>query len=316
MSEQKLEIFNVLDYLNKGNELDYMLKEGQFGTFPSAQDCVKYLVDEGYLEGDLGEIEAVGEEGEKLTAEEISKKYTVAELKDILRENGLKVSGKKQELIERVLPVLNGETETEKTGSLDDFNKSSDLTLTDKAKEFLKENEWIDLYNFALVAFRFEDYETYVANSSEDMIETGLKFCDEILSRAIMMPNHFLVFIDALSAKAHVYAYDGDYESFLDYDLQRYILGLNPISLDAQSYASYDVVNTANVTNIKNVTEVLKMGSLKKRFDKIWAKSHIHNTTVPKKTCYKILQKAIGGADLEELNFDVKEKYFSKKFGF
>ena len=57
------------------------------------------------------------------------------------------------------------------------------------------------------------------------------------------------------------------------------------------------------------------MGNLKKRFDKIWAKSHIKSTTVPKKTAYKILQKAIGGADIEELNFDLKEKYFNKKFG-
>ena len=316
MSEQKLEIFNVLNFLNNGYELEDILKEGQFGTFPSAQDCINYLVGEGYLEGEIGEIESKSSESENVTAEDVSKKYTVAELKDILRENGLKVSGKKQELIERVLPVLNGETESKSTGSLDDFNKPADLALTDKAREFLKENEWIDLYMFALVAFRFEDYETYVANSSLDMIETGLKFCDEILSRAIMMPNQFLVFIDALSAKAHVYAYAGDYDSFLDYDLQRYILGLNPISLDAQSYASYDVINAANILNLKNVLDKLKMGSLKKRFDRIWAKSHIHNTTVPKKTCYKILQKALDGADIEELNFDVKEKYFRKKFGF
>ena len=33
-----------------------------------------------------------GSSSEVLTAEEVSKKYTVAELKDILRENSLKVS--------------------------------------------------------------------------------------------------------------------------------------------------------------------------------------------------------------------------------
>ena len=136
------------------------------------------------------------------------------------------------------------------------------------------------------------------------------------------MANQFLVFIDALSAKAHVFAYDKDYESFLDYDLQRFILGLNPIVMDAQSYATYDVVNYANILNLKNVTEKLDFGSLKKRFDKIWAKSHIRNTTVPKKTAYKILQNAFELADeedagdkIKELNFDLKAKYFDKKFG-
>ena len=146
------------------------------------------------------------------------------------------------------------------------------------------------------------------------MIQTAHNFCDEIISKALMA-NQFLVFIDALSAKAHVFAYVQDYESFLDYDLQRFILGLNPIVLDSQSYVNYEIVNYANIVNLKKVTEKLEMGSLKKRFDRIWVKSHIKNITVPKKTCYKILQKAIGGADIEELNFDLREKYFDKKFG-
>ncbi|WP_407453479.1 SAP domain-containing protein [Methanobrevibacter sp.] len=312
MSEQKLEIFNVLNYLSRGYELENILKEGTFGTFPSAQDCIKYLVDEGYLEGEFDDGSSSG----ALTAEEISKKYTVAELKDILRENGLKVSGKKQELVERVWPVLNDDSSEPASKDV-----SYDLELTQKAKEFLDENQWIDLYMFAIAMFRFDDYETYVNNSSEDMIQTAHNFCDEVISKALMA-NQFLIFIDGLSAKAHVFAYVGDYESFLDYDLQRFILGLNPIFMDAQSYATYDVVNYANILNLKNVTEKLDLGSLKKRFDRIWVKSNIKNTTVPKKTAFKILQNSFAIADeenaserFEELNFDLKEKYFDKKFG-
>ena len=310
MSEQKLEVFNVLNFLNNGYELENILNKGEFGTFSSAEECITYLVDEGYLEGDV-EVTADVE----ISAEYISKKYIVSELKDILRENGLKVSGKKQELVERVLPLLKEAKDASNLNVSASTNKSfENLKLTDKAHEFLKENEWIDLYMFALVQFRFEDYETYVEGSSVGMIETGLNFCDEIISRALVN-NQFEVFRLALSAKAHVYAYDGDYDSFLDYDLQHFILGLNPISLDAQAYATYEIINEANIINLRNVLEKLKMGSLKKRFDKIWNKSHINHVTVPKKTCYKTLLKALGGADIEELNFEMREKFFNKKFG-
>ena len=309
MSEQKLEVFNVLNFLDNGYDIEDILKEGQFGTFESAQDCIDYLVEEKYLTGDISVNTSV-----EITAESISKKYVVSELKDILRENGLKISGKKHELVERVLHLLKEAHDARNLDVSTKTDKKYNYELTDKAHEFLKENEWIDLYMFALVAFRFEDYETYVSNSSEGNVETALKFCDEIISRALMK-NQFLIFIDALSAKAHVYAYDGDYESFLDYDLQRFILGLNPMFLDAESYADYDPINEANIINLRNVLDKLNFGSLKKRFDNIWNKSHITHITVSKKLCYKILQRAIDGANIEELNFDIKEKYLDKKFG-
>ncbi len=310
MSEQKLEVFNVLKYLEEGHEIEDVLKEDQFGTFSSAEECIEYLIGEGYLEGDVSVTVDV-----EITAEAISKKYIVSELKEILRENGLKVSGKKQELVERVLPILKEAKDASNLNVGVDKEKSyADLKLTDKAHEFLKENDWIDLYLFALAAFRFEDYETYVNGSAADKIETGLNFCDEIISRALVA-NHFLVFLDALTAKAHVYAYDENYDSFMDYDLQRYILGLNPIVMDSQTYATYEVINESNIVNLRNVVKTLKIADLKKRFDKIWNMSKIHSITVPKKICYKILQKAIDGADIEELNFDVRQRYFDKKFG-
>lgn len=285
MSEKELEVFSVLNFLNNGYRLEDISEHGDFDIFSSAEDCVNYLVENEYLSNNGGFS----------SPQDISKNYTVAQLKEILKENNLKVSGKKQELVERVMPILSGESE--------------DLVLTDKAKEFIKENEWMDLYMSALVAFNFEVYEKYYENSSVDSFHTALNFCDEALSSAILN-NQFLVLLDALSAKAYVYKYGKDYESFLNYDLQRFIFGLNPFNIDSKTYSKYEIINSANIINLKNVIEHFGYGDLKKRFNKIWKKSHISKITVPKNASYKILLKALSSDDIEGLNFDLKEKYF------
>ena len=69
-----------------------------------------------------------------LTAEEVSEKYTVKELKEILRENNLKVSGKKQELVERVLPILNDDS-----NNTTDEDVSNNQELTEEEDNESKE---------------------------------------------------------------------------------------------------------------------------------------------------------------------------------
>ena len=67
----------------------------------------------------------------KLTAEEISEKYTVKKLRKILKENGMPISGKKQELVERVLPILNDDSDEPS-----DEDMPNDSELKEKAKTF------------------------------------------------------------------------------------------------------------------------------------------------------------------------------------
>ena len=112
-----------------------------------------------------GKVDA-GSSNEALTAEEISKKYTVAELKSILKENGLSTSGKKQDLVERVMPILN-----------DDSSKdaSSDESLNSKLSIF-----GINYDNLAI-----ED-KTVVGDTTnlniKGFTQNGLSMCDFTMS--------------------------------------------------------------------------------------------------------------------------------------
>ena len=99
---------------------------------------------------------------------------TIPDLKDILRENNLKVSGKKQELIDRVY---------ENQLKLDKF-RTEKVSLTPIGEEFLKENSWIEFYDDFLNKFDFNDYVKFLDNNEGELIEVTLKYLEEHLELA------------------------------------------------------------------------------------------------------------------------------------
>ncbi|WP_458454870.1 SAP domain-containing protein [Methanobrevibacter sp.] len=98
----------------------------------------------------------------------------VNDLKNILRENNLKISGKKQELIDRI---------AENQIPLDEF-RSEKVTLTENGDEFLQENKWIDFYDTFLNKFDFNDFVKYLDNNEGEFIELSLKYLEQHLKLA------------------------------------------------------------------------------------------------------------------------------------
>ena len=166
MSNKKLEVFNILNFLDNGYKIDDILKEGNFDEFQSSQEGIDYLVENDYIinKGNL-------------SSEDLSKR-TIKELKELLRENNLKISGRKQELIERLLPVLDGEY---------------DIVFIDAAKSkysiFLKEGKRL-IKNGGLILADNVLYKGYVMSDyNKHKQRTAVRHLREYLKEVTEDPN-------------------------------------------------------------------------------------------------------------------------------
>ena len=138
----------------------------------------KEKIDQGCPEG----VDA-SSSNKALTAEEISDKYTVRELREILRENGLSVSGKKPELVERVLPILNDDSnETTDDASNDDSISSTltnyginygDLAIQDES--LMEDNAELDIEGFTQNGLIMSDSAISVVSSDSSNVDLKIK---------------------------------------------------------------------------------------------------------------------------------------------
>ena len=223
-------------------------------------------------------------------------------MKDILRDNGLKVSGKKQELIDRI-----GESDI----SFDEF-VSDKLFLTQKGKDYLNDYSWIELYMNFLSMFDFDDFNRFHDVNGGDFSEIVSKYLDEHIKLA-KKNKDFDYLINCFSSKAIFAELDENLDDALNWEMRRFCLAINPVYLDKPYYNFYIPLNQENIDNLRLLNDEFSIEMLMDSFDGSWDYFKFNSYIVSKEDAKAILKRLLDNhEDLKLINKEIKDKYFGK----
>lgn len=226
----------------------------------------------------------------------------VDELKDILRDNGLKVSGKKQELIDRI-----GESDI----SFDEF-VSDKLFLTQKGKDYLNDYSWIELYMNFLSMFDFDDFNRFHDVNDGDFNEIVSEYLDEHIKLA-KKKRDFDYLINCFSSKAIFAELDENMDDSLKWEMRRFCLAINPVYLDKSYYNFYIPSNKENIDNLRLLNDKFSIDMLMDSFDESWDYFKFNRCIVSKDDAKAILKRLLNNhEDLKLINKEIKDMYFGK----
>lgn len=227
---------------------------------------------------------------------------TVNDLKDILRANGLKVSGRKQELIDRI---------AENDISFNEFI-SDKLFLTEKGKNYLNEYSWIGLFIEFLRNFDFDDFYRFYNAAEGNFNEIVSEYLDEHIKLA-EKDMDFNYLMDCFSSKAIFSELDENLDEALKWEMRRFCLTINSICLDMSFNARSLPLNKENINNLRLLKDELSIEAIFDSFEESWDYFKFNKFIVSKDEAIILLEKLINdNENLELINAELKDRYFGK----
>ena len=174
----------------------------------SLNEFIEYLFDDEFISYEVNEE----------TADYYFNKLTIPELKNILKNHNLKTSGKKQDLIDRI--INNNELKLSKF-------KSEEILFTKKGLECLDEYYWIIDYRQILNKFYLQDFFSYQFGKEGEIKDISIDYLDEHLQIALNDLD-FDYILDCLCAKSDIYKLYEDLDNYLEYQMKIFSLIINP----------------------------------------------------------------------------------------
>ncbi len=272
---------NNMDLTNSIIKIDYDFK----------QDYIKNLVtSEGYITNELDSEEF----------EDYLNSLKVNDLKSILKDNHLTVTGNKSELINRIKEYVPS------TNILE-----SDYQITKKGLEFVDSHEDIEFYNLFLKNFYYYEFKKFLDEHTGSINEISTEFLEKHLHNSVVKKNH-KAYTDSINALAYINELYNNTSIGLYYELKKFIIGLNPIFVDESNYNYYQPISKNNIDNI-HILIFKGDFDLKEEFKKAWDNMEIDTFLVPFEKSFKTLDQMLSGEDRDYMNDKIREKYLTKE---
>ena len=260
------------------------------------------------------EDEFIGE-GSPLIA---AKSATVKDLKKLLKEHDLMVSGTKDELIERL-----GENLTEE--ELKEVFPKKVFAVSEKGLEFIEENKYVFYYDKTTPVRSYVEVEEYdsIFDDVDDLSDENIhKLLIDFLEKRedeLVSKKNWAGYRYNFMALARVYKDSGNEFKVLDNDFKLFIAGINNFNdYTNHSEPAYGYIGK---TYSKELIELLhslslSIDDLKAKFNDAYDDLKYPELKISKDESLVYLLKLFSGEDIQDLTEEIHSKYPDSNLGY
>lgn len=257
----------------------------------STENFKKYLFEDGFISYDINDD----------TLDYFLNTLTVPELKGILKSNDFKSSGRKQELMKRII---------ENDIKLND--KSKFILFTKKSKEFSDEWGWLIEYAFIFREFDLQDFFSYQFEKDGSLKDKAIDYFNKHMEYA-MSSHDFDYMLDCLRAKSWIYKYHNDCDSYLDFQMKLFNALINPFILIGLDYKSHYKIDSDYFKEFKKLPKYFDKEMIMESFDENWNFLNQKSDVVSKSDARIVLEKILNQERNDNLNKYLRENIFNNE---
>lgn len=256
----------------------------------------EYNLSEDYLLNHLVENRYILNKTNKKEFSKELKKYNTKALKKILKKHGLKTSGKREKIEERIF---------------DNNILKNKFYLSSKSKIFYQNKKRrINIYNDYLCDYYYFDEfnEFYMDNYRKKLDKIPIEFIKVHISKAIEDKNHEN-YISNNRIMINHFIKKEKYRKTLEYVLKIYCMNLNPI-WKINDLSGHVGLDQDTYDDLRFLNETLSKNNIISNYYIIWDSFNFEKIIIPKYEGYRILKDILNLKDCEKINRDLSKNFY------